>query len=544
MKAHQYNNVSKSPLLPFDLEKIDAVIFDLDGVITDTRRAHEAAWKRLFDEYLEEVETGHQSDCASFSHADYSEYLDGKPRYDGVRDFLASRHIQLPWGDPADSPERQTVCGLGNRKNRYFNEWLESNSVDTFPDALNLLQRLNRIGCRTAVISASRNCEAVLANAGISDLFAVKVDGVDMARLGLPGKPDPAIFLQASERLGIRPERAVVIEDAIAGVQAAARGGFALAVGINREQSAHGEALRKGGANVVTDTLSGLLQERNQDMSSVPLREIPLVWQFRDKLQERLRGKHIALFLDYDGTLTPIVEDYRKAELSGEVRSLIGELARSCTVAVISGRDLENVRELVGLEQVFYAGSHGFDIAGPKGWHEEIQQGKDFLPDLDSAETDLAEQLKAVEGAAVERKKFSIAVHYRQVADADVPTVEQIVDSVLYRHPRLRKSAGKKVFDVKPRANWNKGQALLWLLDRYDIEVTDVLPIYIGDDTTDEDAFRVLRQRESDGGDGIGLVVRDGDGRSSLAHYALEDTDDVAHFLQWLVTTTATGGNE
>lgn len=531
------------PMIPLEKGKTDAVIFDLDGVITDTRRAHEAAWKQLFDEYLKEQT--HQSDVAPFSREDYSEYLDGKPRYDGVRDFLASRHIQLPWGDPADSPEQETICGLGNRKNRHFNRWLEDNRVDTFPDALELLNRLNSIGIPTAIISASKNCEAVLANAGIADLFTVKVDGVDMAELGLPGKPDPAIFLQAAERLDIGAERAVVIEDALAGVKAGDRGGFALVVGVNREESSHAEALRKAGAHVVTDTLSMLLEGGERHISPAPLDDIPSVWDSRDALTERLRGKHIALFLDYDGTLTPIVEDYRKAQLSAAMREVVDQVAATCTVAIISGRDLQDVRKLVDLDQVFYAGSHGFDIAGPEGFHQEVQQGKQFLPDLDAAETALSEKLEDIKGAAVERKRFSIAVHYRQVAEDDVPVVEQIVDRVLSDHSRLRSSRGKKVFDVKPHTDWDKGQAVLWLLERYDLDGADVLPLYIGDDTTDEDAFRVLRQQERGEEGGIAIVVRDDDSRRrTLAHYALEDTDDVAHLLTWLATITETGGKE
>jgi alpha,alpha-trehalase len=543
MTNHEYISSANHPLVPLDPADIDAVIFDLDGVITDTRKAHEAAWKRLFEDYRKEREASGEPGYAAFDHEDYREHLDGKPRYDGVRDFLASRHIDLQRGDPADDPELQTICGLGNRKNRYFAEWLENHRVDTFPDALDTLQGLNREGVRTAVISASRNCEAVLANAGISDWFAVKVDGMDMAALGLPGKPDPAIFLQAAQQLGVSPERAAVVEDARAGVQAAARGGFALVIGVYRGEHGHGEALRQYGADIVTDTLTVLLKEGDRSAPSAPLDEIPSIRESRYKVEERLRGKHVALFLDYDGTLTPIVEDHRKARLSKKMRAIVGALVRTCTVAVVSGRDLENVRDLVGLDGVFYAGSHGFDIAGPGGWHEELQQGKQFLPDLDSAETDLTRQLGTIEGAAVERKKFSIAVHYRQVADGDVPTVEQVVDRVLSDHPRLRQSRGKKVFDVKPRTDWDKGQALLWLLKRYELEGADVVPLYIGDDTTDEDAFRVLRQRERDGEGGIGIVVRDDSGRRTLADYALEDTDDVAHFLKWLSTVTATGGN-
>ena len=537
MKAPEHKNTTQHPLIPLDPEKIDAVIFDLDGVITDTRCAHEASWKRLFDDYLEEHEASHQSAHAPFSHEDYSKYLDGKPRYDGVQDFLASRDIHLPLGKPGDSTDLQTVCGLGNRKNRYFSEWLNNHRVDTFPDTVELLQGLARIGIVAAVISASENCESVLANAGIREQFAVKVDGKDMAELGLPGKPDPAIFLQAAQQLGVSPERAVVIEDALAGVQAAAGGDFALVVGINREGAAHRQGLLEYGAHVVTDTLAVLLEIADKRESYTPAHELPWVWDATHRISEHLRGRHVALFLDYDGTLTPIVEDYRKARLSVEASDIIGELTRFCTVAVVSGRDLDDVRNLVGVDNVFYAGSHGFDIAGPDGSHEEIHQGTKFLPDLESAELCLRDELGDIRGASVERKKFSIAIHYRQVADDEVPAVKQIVDRVLSDHSRLRGSSGKKVFDVKPRTDWNKGRALQWLLERYGFEGADVFPIYIGDDTTDEDAFRVLRERDGDVGGGIGILVRDDRGGQTLANYALKDSNDVLEFLKWLATS-------
>lgn len=230
-----------------------AVIFDLDGVVTDTASVHLRAWRQLFDGYLASRRERPGEDHGPFTDADYLRFVDGKPRYDGVASFLRSRGIALPHGSPSDSPERETACGLGNRKNRLFLERLERDGVTVFDDAVRLVRRSQGLGLGTAVISASRNCEAVLAAAGLRDLFPVRVDGVVAGELGLPGKPDPAVFLEAARRLGVEPAQAVVVEDAEAGVEAGRRGGFALVIGLDRSGSGH---LDGHGADVVVANLS------------------------------------------------------------------------------------------------------------------------------------------------------------------------------------------------------------------------------------------------------------------------------------------------
>lgn len=515
-------------------ERLDAVILDLDGVVTDTADAHAAAWQRLFDAYLEERAAEDGDGYRPYRpEQDYREHLDGKPRYDGVRDFLESRGIDLPWGDPEDPPDRETVCGLGNRKNALFREWLEHHKVRTFPDAVEAVRVLQSAGVRAAVISASRNCAQVLENAGLTDLFDTKVDGVDAARLELPGKPDPAIFLCAARRLGVRPERAAVVEDALAGVEAGAAGGFGFVVGVARGAEAGGEkaqALRERGADVVVDDLLSLLDRRGE-AASQRIDRLPSAWQAEDELKEAASDRKLAVFLDYDGTLTPIVDDPAQARLGQAMRDAIAALAVRCRVAVISGRDIDDLRDRVGLPELFYAGSHGFEIAGPEGWHEVLEKGAAFLPDLDAAERTLRAALERIDGAAVERKKFSIAAHYRRVAEPEVGAVEDAVDEALDRHPRLRKSRGKKVLQIQPATDWDKGRAMDWLLERLGLDGDGALPLYIGDDVTDEDAFRALARR----GTGIGIVVREGGRRATDADYALDGTDDVRRFLERLV---------
>jgi alpha,alpha-trehalase len=242
--------------LEIHTDQFDAVIFDLDGVITDTASVHEAAWKQMFDEWLATSAQGAGEDHRPFSDDDYYGYVDGKPRYDGVRSFLASRRISLSPGQPSDTPTDETVCGLGNRKDELFLALLREVGVASFPSSLELLRQLRADGTRTAIISASRNCVQVLEAAGITRLFDAKVDGVDAEALGLEGKPDPAVFLEAASRLGVKPERAAVVEDALAGVEAGHRGGFGLVIGIDR--GGHGEALRERGADVVIADLGAV----------------------------------------------------------------------------------------------------------------------------------------------------------------------------------------------------------------------------------------------------------------------------------------------
>lgn len=506
--------------------RVDAVIFDLDGVITDTASAHAAAWKQLFDTFLQKHAEDHGGEFVPFNvDTEYRAYVDGIPRYDGVRKFLASRGITLPLGEASDGPEATTIHGLGNRKNGYFSAWLAENHVRIYPATLRLLHMLRAAGVKTGVFSASRNASAVLANAGIANLFDAKVDGLEQQRLGLAGKPDPATLLELAARLKADPSRTAVVEDAILGVTAGAAGGFSCVIGIDRDDNA--EALAAHGATIVVGDLGELDFAADSGFVPKTLSSVPSVWSREAELHERFAGKELAVFLDYDGTMTPIVVDYTKAFLPDSMRETVAALAERCTVGIISGRDLDRLKELVGINDVIYAGSHGFDIEAPGRLRDVQQKGQSYLADLDAAEIELTTGLDGVAGHAIERKRFAIAVHYRRVADADVASVERVVDDVLDRHPNLRKGHGKKVFEVQPRMDWNKGQALNWLLVRLGLARDDVLPIYIGDDLTDEDAFHALALS------GIGIVVGEGD-RQTAADYSLASPNEVERFLDLL----------
>ncbi len=255
---------------------------------------------------------------------------------------------------------------------------------------------------------------------------------------------------------------------------------------------------------------------------------LPSALHRRAEIFQRLRGRTIALFLDYDGTLTPIVENPDRAVLSPDMREAIARVADHYRVAVVSGRDLRTVRELVGLRNIVYAGSHGFEIAGPEGQALQYEQGVEFLPELDETEQVLQARLAAVKGARVERKRFSVAVHYRQVDPGEVGEVRKIVGEAVAAHSKLRSAAGKKVYDLQPAIDWHKGKAVLWLLSALGLDGPDVAPLYIGDDMTDENAFHALEGR------GIGIIVRDEE-RTTAAQYALDGIEEVRVFLNALV---------
>ncbi|MEU3495080.1 HAD family hydrolase [Kitasatospora cineracea] len=241
-------------------DRIKAFLFDLDGVLTQTAKVHAAAWKDMFDDFLraEAARTG-----GAFVPFDpvgeYDRYVDGRPRLDGTRSFLASRGIELPEGTPDDPPGARTVNGLSSAKNATVLRMIHEQGVQPYPGSVAYLHRLRELGLPRAVVSSSANCRDVLRAAGIDDLFEVVVDGITAARDHLAGKPAPDTFLAAAAQLGVAPEHAVVFEDALAGVAAGRAGGFGAVVGVNRTGQA--DALREHGASVVVDDLSELLGE-------------------------------------------------------------------------------------------------------------------------------------------------------------------------------------------------------------------------------------------------------------------------------------------
>lgn len=237
-------------MTPIDWAFYDAVLFDLDGVLTPTAELHRQAWTEMFDAFLAEHAPGQRP----FGPDDYLGYVDGRPRFDGVRAFLAGRGITLPEGSPGDPPGDGSVGALGNRKDEAFNELLQRRGITAYPGSVALLDVLAALGTKTAVVSSSRNAPVVLAAAGLTSRFAVLVDGAAAEERGLAGKPAPDMFLAAATELAVAPPRAVVVEDALSGVAAGRAGGFGLVVGVDRGAGADG--LRAAGADVVVDDLA------------------------------------------------------------------------------------------------------------------------------------------------------------------------------------------------------------------------------------------------------------------------------------------------
>jgi trehalose 6-phosphate phosphatase len=511
--------VSEARTVVLRREDFDAVVFDMDGVVTKTAAVHATAWKRLFDDYMEERSRSTGEDLHPFDvEVDYREYVDGKPRYDGVRSFLASRGIVLPEGTPDDAADVDTVCGLGNRKNGYFLEELEQHGVAVFESTIKLVRILQGIGIRTAIISASKNVTLVLGAGGCGDLFPVCVDGITTADMGLPGKPDPAVFVEAACRLGASIERTVIVEDARAGVEAGRRGGFGLVIGIDRTGDAEG--LLAAGADVVVSDLVDVVVDP-------PFSPSALICA--GDIDRRLCQATPALFLDYDGTLTPIVEHPDLAVLSDDMRATLERLAAHFPVAIISGRDLADIRRMVGIDNIVYAGSHGCDVDAPQMLGGRVQHGLAAVDDVAAARAALTKKVEDIPGAWVEYKTFAVTLHYRQTPPDQVPRVMAAFDEVAAVFFGLRKATGKMVLELRPGiACYDKGKALLWLLERLEMVKGKFVPVYIGDDDTDEDAFRAIAGR------GVGIRVGDPH-EVTAADYTLADVGEVLEFLHALL---------
>jgi trehalose 6-phosphate phosphatase len=260
-----------------------------------------------------------------------------------------------------------------------------------------------------------------------------------------------------------------------------------------------------------------------------PVGEIPSALADPVAYQAALAGRMPALFLDYDGTLTPIVDRPELAVMSDPARAVVDALSKKVPVAVVSGRDRPDVERLVGLKDLIYAGSHGFDIRAGSAGEIDNEVGGDFTPVLDRAEAHLHEVLDPIEGALVERKKFSIAAHYRLVSDADYPRFRTALDQVEIAAPELKEKTGKKVFELQPKIDWDKGKCVLYLCKALGYDGPDYAPMFFGDDVTDEDAFSALKGR------GVSVICADptiDPDRQSFADFRVDTVDDVIELLR------------
>ena len=247
-----------------------------------------------------------------------------------------------------------------------------------------------------------------------------------------------------------------------------------------------------------------------------------------ERIKSAVAGKKVFFFLDYDGTLTPIVATPDLAVLAPDMREQVEALSKKYTVSIVSGRATDDVKSKVKIANLFYAGSHGLEIVSPNGHVTINDEAAAIRPIVDEAHARLHERLAPIKGALAEHVKYTISAHYRLVADEDVSRFEQIVDEILAQYPRLRKSHGKKVFELKPKIDWNKGAAVRWILHTLTAGAQQAVSIYIGDDTTDEDAFAVIAEH------GLGILVADPP-RETTARYVVRDTGEVKKALAFFM---------
>ena len=532
-----------------------SVIFDLDGVVTKTAKVHAHAWKKTFDEYLGLREKRDKEPFNEFTYQyDYLNYVDGKPRYQGVNNFLESRGIHLPFGDPSDSTDKETICGIGNKKNKLFNELLQKEGAEVFESTIRLIKSLKENGIKIGVASSSKNCLPILKSVKLEHLFETRVDGVVSAELNLKGKPEGDIFVTAAKNLGTLPENSVVVEDASSGVEAGRNGGFGLVLGVARENNK--SELAKYGADIVVPDLAEIdIQIINNWFSKKPkpffqcfetLKHAPAILP-----EEQLQGKDIFInphyertgksvlhtdkkmvfFLDYDGTLTPIVDSPELAIITDDMKQTVEQLAKIHTVAIVSGRMREDVQNLVGIPGLFYAGSHGFDIKGPGGFTMIHPVAEKTIPLVSEIIEQLKDKFQHIDGALVEEKKFSVAAHYRKVKkQKDLKFVEETVNSIIQKYDELRLLKGKKVYEILPNIDWDKGKAIRWIMNALEIPWQTTSAFYIGDDTTDEYAFRTIITR------GTAIMVTDEPLNPSTADFQLNSPKEVKKFFEQVIT--------
>jgi trehalose 6-phosphate phosphatase len=372
-----------------------------------------------------------------------------------------------------------------------------------------------------SVIIDPRRLDAVLFDLGDQPDAAVE------ARLRDAGvrvdRSDATALVESANRLAVRPGRCAVVASTQAGVTAARAGGFALVVAID----ATGTLDSRGADAVVSDVREIGVRTGDRRMS-----ELPDGLQALDLTTER----QPAVFYDFDGTLSEIVEDPESARLVDGAADALTSLSAACPVAILSGRDLADVRERIGLPGLWYAGSHGFELTGPDGTHHQNPEAAASIPVLAGAAADLADQLGRIPGVGVEHKRFGVAVHYRNAARDRVGEVAAAVRTAGQR-TALRVTTGREVIELRPNIDWDKGKTLRWVLDyiRDNEGAGPLLPIYLGDDITDEDAFDAVDD------DGIAILVRhsdDGD-RATAARYALDDPGRVREFTERLARRLA-----
>lgn len=531
-------------------KRLKSVIFDLDGVITGTASVHTRAWKAVFDEFLRLRSEKTGEPFREFTPEDYLKTVDGKPRQDGIRGFLASRGIELPAGDE-DATALDSVNGIGNRKNALFRSVLKEKGVDVFQTSVELIKDLRKAGLRVGLATSSKNCDLILESARLKDLFESKVDGLTRAELNLNGKPEPDIFVKAAADVGTLPAESVVVEDATAGVAAGRNGGFGLVLGVARHDNA-GDLLANG-ADIAVADLGDISVDWLRDWFDKEPRPLLPCWEdtsaspeplfsnertggkvlpnpcFRQGARSfLLSAKKRVLFLDYDGTLTPIVSRPQDAVMKQEMRDAVRSLMKKQLVAIVSGRMRSDVEGLVQIPELLFAGSHGFDIKGP-GLEMLHPVARKTMPVIQTITENLKRDIGSIEGVVIEEKKFSVAAHYRMVAPEQHAAVREAVNRSMKGRDSVRMMEGKMVYEILPDIEWNKGMAIRWIMAALKLSWNSCSVVYIGDDVTDENAFRAVRTR------GAGILVSEENGPST-ADFQVRTPDDIQKIFKKILS--------
>lgn len=485
-------------------ESYSAVILDLDGVLTDTRNLHYEAWKQTFDEYLRNYGQG------PFSQKEYEQYVDGKPRSQGILDFLIFRGI------PITSSELQK---LGKRKNDIYLYELDHQGVVVFSDALRALRRWKEKGIPLAVVSSSKNTSKILERLRIRNFFDVEMNAVIGEEMHLDGKPHADYFLEAAKRLNKNPDECIVIEDAVSGIQAGKEGKFGTVIGVARPGQTGSKELGQAGADFVVSTLEEIFDLKPNIIKN---------WR---NFSQFIDGKEMALFLDFDGTLSEIVPDHKDAEMVEEIRPVLTRIAESIKVAIISGRDRKDVKTRVGIDGLFYAGCHGYDISGPGCFHFQIEEAE-------AAKEEMLEALKQIEshasnypGLSVEPKKYFTAIHFRNVHPSLHQRLKNEINDLVKKFEKIEVRKGKMVVDLAPKLKWNKGEAVKKLCEVLDLDPGKTVAVYIGDDLTDEDVFCELHSW------GVGIKVGVESMAGTCSDYSLRTPTEVGAFLNKIEQT-------
>lgn len=502
--------------------RLQAVVVDMSEVLIRTAAINKAAWEMVFNRFFELNNLQH-----SFAAEDYHTWFEGSPKFDRVRDFLSSRGLTLPFGHQSDHAGYESICSLEKKRSKEFSHLLREGQLHVYEKAVESLKLWKEKGLKTALVSSDENFRKVFRSSAFTDLFDVLIDGHSTRKMGLKEKPEADLYKKAARKLDLEPESCILIDDSIPGMQAGSKANFGLVVGINRRNNR--KMLSENGADLVIDHFDEL------DLFNDPQIEAWFETPIAPFASEYVKiGKAVfdripVLFLDYDGTLTPIVQHPEDAVISEEMKEVLKECAVRLKVAAVSGRDMDDLKSRINIPDLIYAGSHGFRISGPDGLYMEHEKTREILPELDAMEDKLNRVFEGkAKGVKIERKRYAIAVHYRNAGEEEVPLIRETVYGTVEGSDTLKIGEGKKIYEIKPALDWHKGKAVLWILDK--LGMTDrekYIPIYIGDDVTDEDAYKALK------GWGIGIQVGPG-AMPTEAEYRLKNIYQVRLFIKEL----------